>query len=57
MNYPEIGLIAVKDDKDKNNMKKKLYIFSSYLGNEYPHRYENKVDFKGMQEDILARKY
>ena len=55
MNYPEIGLIAVNDnEKDK---KKKLYLFSTYTGNEYPHRYENKIDFKGLQESILARRY
>ena len=55
MNYPEIGLIAVNDnEKDK---KKKLYLFSTYTGNEYPHRYENKIDFKGLQESILARQY
>ena len=55
MNYPEIGLIAVNDnEKDK---KKKLYLFSTYTGNEYPHRYENKIDFKGLQESIFARQY
>ena len=57
MNYPEIGLMAVDvDNKGKNNIKK-LYIFSSYLGSEYPHRYINKIDFKGLQESILAREY
>ena len=55
MNYPEIGLITVDDDK--NNMKKNLYLFSTYMGNEYPHRYENKIDFKGLQESILSRHY
>ena len=55
MNYPEIGLITV--DNDENNMKKKLYLFSTYMGNEYPHRYENKIDFKGLQESILSRHY
>ena len=57
MNYPEIGLIAVNiDNKEKNN-KKKVFIFSTYLGSEYPHRFANKVDFKGLQESILAREY
>ena len=54
MNYPEIGLIAI-DNEDKKS--KKLYLFSSYTGNEYPHPYIEKVDFKGLQESIISRKY
>ena len=57
MNYPEFGLIAVDADKDGKNNNKKLYIFSSYTGSEYPHKYVNKVDFKGLQESILSREY
>ena len=57
MNYPEIGLIAVNTDNKEKNNKKKVYIFSTYLGSEYPHRFANKVDFKGLQESILAREY
>ena len=57
MNYPEIGLIAVDTDNKEKNNKKKVYIFSTYLGSEYPHRFANKVDFKGLQESILAREY
>ena len=55
MYYPEVGLITVKDNEEK--MKKRLYLFSTYTGSEYPHRYENKIDFKGLQESILARRY
>ena len=57
MNYPEFGLIAVDADKEGKNNNKKLYIFSSYTGSEYPHKYVNKVDFKGLQESILSREY
>ena len=52
MNYPEIGLIAIDDEENK---EKKLYLFSSYTGNEYPHAYSGKVDFKGLQELIVSR--
>lgn len=55
MNYPEIGLITIDNDKKENS--KKLYLFSTYMGSEYPHHYAKKVDFKGLQEMILARKY
>ena len=54
MNYPEIGLISIDD---KENKEKKLYLFSSYAGNEYPHDYLEKIDFKGLQELIVSRKY
>lgn len=56
MNYPEIGIMAIKENEQEYS-KKKLYLFSTYTGNEYPHRYENKIDFKGLQESILARQY
>ena len=55
MYYPEVGLITVRDNEEKN--KKRLYIFSTYTGSEYPHKYENKIDFKGLQQNIIARKY
>jgi hypothetical protein len=55
MHYPEIGLITVKDTGE--NLKKRLYLFSSYTGMEYPHRYEKKIDFKGLQKSILERQY
>ena len=54
MHYPEIGLIVIEDEKTK---EKKIYLFSSYTGNEYPHSYIGKVDFKGLQESIVSRKY
>ena len=57
MNYPEIGLIAINVTDGGINNNKKLYLFSTYLGSEYPHRYSNKVDFKGLQKSILDRKY
>ena len=54
MFYPEIGLITVDDEDGKG---KKLYLFASYTGNEYQHGYEEKIDFKGLQELIVSRKY
>ena len=54
MYYPEIGLIAIDDEKSK---QKKIYLFSSYTGNEYPHSYLSKIDFKGLQESIVSRKF
>lgn len=54
MYYPEIGLIAVDDEDGKG---KKLYLFASYTGNEHSHGYIEKIDFKGLQELIVSRKY
>ena len=54
MNYPEIGLIAIDREDNKN---KRLYLFTSYTGNEYPRSYIEKVDFKGLQESIVSRGY
>lgn len=54
MTYPEYGLTAI-NDVDKN--KKKMYLFSTYNGNEYPRHYSEKIDFKGLQESIISRKY
>jgi len=54
MTYPEYGLTAI-NDVDKN--KKKMYLFSTYNGNEYPRHYNEKIDFKGLQEAIISRKY
>ena len=54
MTYPEYGLTAI-NGVDKN--KKKMYLFSTYNGNEYPRHYSEKIDFKGLQESIISRKY
>ena len=54
MTYPEYGLTAINDE-GKN--KKKIYLFSTYNGNEYPRYYTEKIDFKGLQESIVSRKY
>jgi hypothetical protein len=54
MTYPEYGLTAINDER-KN--KKKMYLFSTYNGNEYPRHYTEKIDFKGLQEAIISRKY
>ena len=54
MTYPEYGLTAINDE-GKN--KKKMYLFSTYNGNEYPRHYTEKVDFKGLQESIISRRY
>ena len=54
MTYPEYGLTAI-NDVDKN--KKTIYLFSTYNGNEYPRHYSEKIDFKGLQESIISRKY
>ena len=54
MTYPEYGLTAINDE-GKN--KKKMYLFSTYNGNEYPRHYTEKVDFKGLQQSIISRRY
>ena len=54
MTYPEYGLTAINDE-GKN--KKKMYLFSTYNGNEYPRYYTEKIDFKGLQESIISRRY
>ena len=54
MFYPEIGLVTVDDEESKG---KKLYLFAGYNGNEFPRVYSKKIDFKGLQENIIARKY
>ena len=53
MNYPEIGLISIED---KENEPKKLFIFSSYTGNEYPHAWTDSVNFDGLKKLILTRR-
>ena len=53
MNYPEIGLIAIRDKKEKN--KKRLFAFSSYIGNEYPHGWSKELDFDGLRRMIFRR--
>ena len=53
MNYPEFGLITI-EDKEIN--QKKLYIFSSYTGNEYPHGWTNKINYDGLKKLIITRR-
>ena len=53
MNYPEFGLISIEDDP---NEPKKLYIFSSYTGNEYPHGWTNNINYDGLKRLILSRR-
>jgi len=53
MNYPEFGLIGVKD---KDNETKKLFIFSSYTGNEYPHAWTDNVNYDGLKKLIIRRR-
>ena len=52
MNYPELGITAIDTEDNKS---KKLYLFSAYVGNEYPHIYNEKIDFKQLQEAIISR--
>ena len=51
MNYPEFGLIVVGDGK---NTHKRMFLFSSYLGNEYPILWTENVNFKGLKELIMS---
>ena len=53
MNYPEFGLLTVGNGE---RMGKKIFIFSSYLGNEYPILYTENVNFKGLKEIIMTRR-
>ena len=53
MNYPEFGLITVGDGEKK---QKKMFLFSSYIGNEYPILWSENVNFKGLKEIIMTRK-
>ena len=53
MNYPEFGLINIEDKETK---KKKLFIFSSYTGNEYPHGWVNKINYDGLKKLIITRR-
>ena len=46
MNYPEFGVIGIKD---KINKTMKLYITSFYSGNEYPHALTDEIDFKSLK--------
>ena len=52
MNYPEFGLVAV-DTKQKD--EKKLYIFSSYTGNEYPRPWGERLNYEWLQKIIFNR--
>ena len=56
MNYPEIGIMAIKENEQEYS-KKKLYLFSTYMGTEYPRNFVTKVNFKGWQESIYSRRY
>ena len=56
MNYPEIGIMAIKENEQEYS-KKKLYLFSTYMGTEYPRNFVTKVNFKGLQESIYSRRY
>ena len=53
MNYPEFGLIVVGDGKIT---QKRMFLFSSYLGNEYPILWTENVNFKGLKELIMSRR-
>jgi hypothetical protein len=53
MNYPEIGLISIED---KENEPKKLFIFSSYTGNEYPHAWTDTINYDGLKKLIITRR-
>ena len=53
MNYPEFGLITVGKGI---SAPKKMFIFSSYIGNEYPILWSENVDFKGLKEIIMTRR-
>ena len=53
MNYPEYGLITVGDGE---KTQKKMFLFSSYIGNEYPILWTENVNFKGLKEIIMTRK-
>ena len=52
MNYPEFGVIGIKD---KINKTMKLYITSFYSGNEYPHALTDEIDFKSLKRLIVNR--
>ena len=53
MNYPEFGLISIEEEKDK---PKKLFIFSSYTGNEYPHGWDDNINYDGLKKLIIRRR-
>ena len=53
MNFPEFGLISIDEEKDK---PKKIFIFSSYTGNEYPHAWTEKVNYDGLKKLIIRRR-
>ena len=52
MNYPEFGVIGIKD---KINKTMKLYITSFYSENEYPHALTDEIDFKSLKRLIVNR--
>ena len=52
MNYPELGAILVKDNTAKVN---KIMLFSEYAGNEYPHIWNETLDYEGLIQLIYKR--
>ena len=54
MNYPEFGLISIEENENENKTKK-LFIFSSYTGNEYPHGWADNINYDGLKKLIISR--
>ena len=52
MHYPEFGLITVGDGV---YTPQKMFLFSSYVGNEYPILWTENVNFDGLKELIMRR--
>ena len=52
MNFPEFGVIGIRN---KLNKTMKLFIQSFYSGNEYPHSFTDKIDFKSLKRLIIRR--
>ena len=52
MHYPEFGLITVGNGEFS---QRKMFLFSSYVGNEYPILWTENVNFDGLKELIMRR--
>ena len=52
MHYPEFGIILVGKGEYS---QRKMFLFSSYVGNEYPILWTEKVNFDGLKEIIMRR--
>ncbi len=52
MNYPELGAVLVKDNTAKVN---KIMLFSEYAGNEYPHIWNETLNYEGLIQLIYNR--